>query len=101
LRRSDRKNRITPKTSNCRRIIQSCIRVNQRPSAVKKDRDPFLIIQKSSPPSFIKRAISLLTSALISVHLRLKKSEIPFSPISKKDLAQLLPIIPINASFKD
>ena len=31
--------------------MQSCIRVNLRPSAVKKDRDPFLTqIQKSDRP---------------------------------------------------
>jgi hypothetical protein len=40
--------------------IPSYIRVNLRPSAVKKDRSPFLIlIQKGSRPSFIKISITL------------------------------------------
>jgi hypothetical protein len=40
--------------------IPSCIRINQRSSAVKKERDPFLTqIHKGSRPSFIKRARSL------------------------------------------
>ncbi|MEG4915297.1 MULTISPECIES: hypothetical protein [unclassified Microcoleus] len=32
--------------------IPSCIRVNLRPSAVKKERSPFLIIQKGDRPFY-------------------------------------------------